>query len=357
MTRPNRRRRLAAVIGGAAMVFVLSGCLKMEVSIDIMAEDDIRTTTVFGMDRSAAEAMATDGEEITPESLCEQSGTEDQFGSGNVTDVSDDKYIACKTTGTTTLADMSDSLKHQDGKYIFAMTPDNEDQDPSAAAMGAEMFDSFKVSVTFPGKVLEHNGSSTVSGTTVTWTDPADMYSSEGLRAVAEDTGSPGDHARDNNNTDRDTAGATSTSDSKKSGTSTVLWIVIGVVALLVIIGVVVAIVLLTRKKGGAPAPAYPQGPGFGQYPDGSQYAQAQQPGYPAGAYPQAPAPPQGPPDPYQAAPPQAPPDPYQAAPPQAPPDPYQAAPPDPYQAAPPQAPPDPYQAAPPQAPPDPYQA
>lgn len=217
-------------------LLALSGCMKMEMSVDIKSDDDVRVKMMVGMERSAAEAMADSGAgEMTADDLCDQAG-DTGMGTDDVTvkDVSDDTYIACEMTGTTDLASMADSLQHADGKYTFSMTSDQEG-DSSAAGLGAGMFDSFKVSVTFPGKVLEHNGSSTVSGTTVTWTDPNDMYSPEGLRAVGEDT---------------------------SSSSSNWLWIVLAVVAVLVVVVVAVVLVVVLRgrgSKGSVPAQQYPQ--------------------------------------------------------------------------------------------------
>jgi hypothetical protein len=87
--------------------------------------------------------------------------------------------------------DVDLSIVHADGEYRFAMASGEIDvstggQDQVTAAL----FTDFRVSVTFPGEVTSHNGSSTVEGTTVTWTDASDLTSGEGLRATADEPGS-----------------------------------------------------------------------------------------------------------------------------------------------------------------------
>jgi len=205
---------------------VLGGCMKMEMSVGIKSDDDIRVKMVVGIQEDAAAAMAENGEEMTPEDLCGQAGSDTGVTDATVKDVSDDGYIACEMSGTTDLESMADSLQHADGKYTFTMVSDEGD---ASAGLGANMFDSFKISVTFPGKVLEHNGSSTVQGTTVTWTDPNDLYGSEGLRAVGKD---------------------------QASSSSGWLWIVLAGIGLLVVVAVVLLLVL--RGKRGKSAPPQP---------------------------------------------------------------------------------------------------
>ena len=161
--------------------------MKMEADVDIASDDDIRVTMMVGIDRGAAAAMAESGEETTPDDLCGQASSDDRVADATVKDVSDDDYVACQMSGTTDLESMAGILDHADGTYVFAVT---SSEAGGAAGLGADVFDSFAISVTFPGPVTEHNGSSTVDGTTVTWTDPGDLYGSDGLRAVGKDTAS-----------------------------------------------------------------------------------------------------------------------------------------------------------------------
>lgn len=226
--------------------------MKMEMGVDIRSDDDIRVTMMIGLERSAAATMGEGDEELTPEDLCGQAGDDTGVRDATVKDVSDDEYIACEMSGTTDLASMADSLQHADGKYTFSMT--SGEGGGSSAELGAEAFDSFKIAVTFPGEVLEHNGSSTVDGTTVTWTDPNDMYGSEGLRAVGEDTAS----------------------------SSSWLWIALAGVGMLGVVAVVLLLVLRGRR-GQSAAPVQPYLPPTSPQPGPPQPGQpGQQPPPPA---------------------------------------------------------------------------
>ncbi|MCL2422489.1 MAG: hypothetical protein FWD11_01115 [Micrococcales bacterium] len=244
---PKMRRNLFAVSICAAALIATSGCMKIDLSIDIKSDDDIWVSSVLGARRSAVEAQ-----EINADDLCESLNKDDGvtlyapgLTDAPATDVSDDKYVACKMEGTSNLENMTDNLEHVDGTYVFTM-----DSSDSSEGVNSSMVDSVEISVTFPGKVLEHNGSSTVSGTTVTWTNPDDMFTPEGLRAVGEDT------------------------PSTSTVSDYVLWIAIGVVGLLVIVIIVVVLVVVLLRKGGQnPPPMLPYQP--------QPYPQPGQTGYP----------------------------------------------------------------------------
>lgn len=234
---------LATVVAGS---FLLGGCMKMEMGVDIKSDDDIRVAMMVGIQRSAAAAMAESGEEITPEDLCDQAGSDSGVTDATVNDVSDDNYIACEMSGTTDLASMGDALQHADGKYTFTMTSSDAD---SNAGLGADVFDSFRIAVTFPGEVQEHNGSSTVDGTTVTWTDPNDLYGSEGLRAVGKDKAS-----------------------------SVMLWIMLAGIVVLVLAAVAVLLLVLRTRRGTGAAPMQPYLPPTDPHPGPPQPGQPEEP-------------------------------------------------------------------------------
>ncbi len=248
--------------------------MKMEMGVDIKSDDDIRVSMMVGIERSAAAAIAENGGgELTPEDLCGQAGGDTGVKDATVKDVSNDDYIACQMSGTSDLKAMADSLEHADGKYTFAMTSGEDD-----SQLSADMFDSFKVSVTFPGDVQEHNGSSTVDGTTVTWTDPKDLYGSEGLRAVGNDTAS----------------------------SSVWMWMLLAGAVVLVVAAVVVLLLVLRSRRGKRAAPmqpypapagplpapqAQPPAPQFSQQPPPQPVPQTQPPAAEPAAQPPAPQP------------------------------------------------------------------
>ncbi|WP_407643720.1 LppM family (lipo)protein [Cutibacterium porci] len=97
--------------------------------------------------------------------------------------VEDKEYVGCKYTVTTTADDArgvglgltldADKVSLSIGKKFF-----------NGVELDKSMVGDFKVSVTFPGKVISHSDSSSVDGNTVTWTDIKDSTSR--LKAVSE---------------------------------------------------------------------------------------------------------------------------------------------------------------------------
>lgn len=150
-------------------------------------------------------------------------------------------------------SDDSMKITHEDGKYVFVQPASSFEGYDSGLYGDLEMV----YTVTFPGKVTEHSGNSTVDGNTVTWSDV--LAEPQDLRAVGKD------------------------SDFNP------LILIIGAVVGLVVIGGVAAIIVVSRKKkAGVPVPTgeMPGQPGY-QQPG----HQAQQPG-------QYPSSPQQPPSP-----------------------------------------------------------
>ncbi|MCL2464410.1 MAG: hypothetical protein FWF28_05005 [Micrococcales bacterium] len=260
-----RKRLVIAALGLPVLALALSGCMELTASTVIHSDDNIEMSVTIGVDKSTADLMSQSGQTLTGDSLCQEL-TQDSSGSGlpsNVTtkDVSNDQYVACQISGTTTLDQESDTITHEDGTYQFSMSSgDVAGADDSS--LSAAMFDTFEVSVTFPGAVIEHDGSSTVSGTTVTWTDPNDLFSSDGLQASGYDTA---------------------------SGVGGIpLWAIIAIVVVVVAAIVVILLVVLHKRSH---ARTYPQvGPqGFGPYPGYPPAPPAGVAAYPS-AYPSAPA-------------------------------------------------------------------
>ena len=156
----------------------------------------------------------------------------------------DDKYVGCKVSDISHL-----SFDESSKQWSFHMPGSN------SQGISASMITDFEVKVTFPGKVLTASGTGEISGNTVTWKDPADLTSSEGLKATAS-------NAPD----------------------LTWLWVVLGV---MVVGGAVAAVILVQRgrAKAARSGPGQPgpqggfQGPGNFHQPSGQQ-------GYPGQAGP-----------------------------------------------------------------------
>ncbi|NLT29650.1 MAG: hypothetical protein GXX86_04225 [Propionibacterium sp.] len=250
-----RTRALIALLTLPLLV-LLSGCVRYVTDFEIVSPEEVKLSLDFGMQNQAMEEMGSAGED-----MCGDAPFADESGATAESYQEDgpEGYSGCKVAVTTTAAELSGdglTLELADGVWHFTHTGDSEDTEGMTAEDAAQMFSDFRVSVTFPGKVLTHNGESTVDGNTVTWTNPADMFSPDGLQATGEEASAGG-------------------------GLGGALPWIIGGVVLLVAIGVVLAIVL-GRKKKTPPSGGQPYGAAPGQQPgQPGQQQWGQQPGQP----------------------------------------------------------------------------
>jgi hypothetical protein len=170
-----------------AAIPLLAGCVGIDGAIDL--RDDGTTSYDFTVTTSQA-YLAEIGVEPTP-ALCDDVARAFPVGVRVTADVTAE-HVACHASGTAPTLQFSDHLErstgaiisHVDGTYTFEWATGV----PSDAH---QRIDGFEFSVTFPGGVLEHNGSSTVWLNTVTWRDPDDLMSDTGLRATGRDRGWP----------------------------------------------------------------------------------------------------------------------------------------------------------------------
>lgn len=277
------RRRWAAVLM-LPLILVLSSCVRLNMDVKVLDDKNAEVSMNIGVQKEAAT-----GAGLTGDKLCQQDSTSGFKDNVKTEPYDDGTFVGCKITGKGPVDDTNSMLKLADGVWTFHMPGPSEADTQGAGQMTAAMFTDFKITATFPGEVLTHSGSSTVSGTTVTWTNAADLLSTDGLKATA-----------------------------KNAGGGALLWIILAVAALVVIGAVVFFVLNNNKKKSQAAAAAQPfQGPaqGYPQQPQGYPQAPNQSQGYPpAQGYPQAPNQAQGYP-PAQGNPPQG----YPPAPPASP--------------------------------------
>ena len=243
------RRCLVLII---APLLLLAGCAKFDTAMEIKDENHVHLKSTVGVSKSIASTSA--GSLASEFSDCNNSkGSAGTGSDGTVEKFEDNSYIGCIIAGETTAADLNKEdgmqITFDKNKVSFKMTSDLfRDSGRSDRTPDASMFSDFKVSVTFPGKVLSHSGSSKVDGNTVTWTDPSDLFSSSGLTVTSK----------------------------RSNGIPIWVWVIVAV-AVLAIVGVVV--VILNKKKGQkAGQPENGGAPWTMQYPgDGQPQGQLQQ--------------------------------------------------------------------------------
>lgn len=252
----NRMSRMVLAALALPLLLVLSSCMRMQMDIKVVSLDQIEMSLNVGVKKELAQAG---GQAMTGAQLCEQKNMPDN---AKTEPYDDGTYIGCKVSGTATKLD--EMLSFDSASQVWTFHMPGSDLAQGGQQVSADMISDFKVAVTFPGEVLTKSGEATVSGTTVTWTKPADLFSGEGLKATAKATGGVG-------------------------ALPAWLWVVIGLVALAVI-GALVYFLVLKKKPASVPT----QPPAGGQAYPGQPYPQpgpAPQGYQPPPAYPPAPGP------------------------------------------------------------------
>ena len=208
-----------------APLLLLSGCMKFNASYDIKDEEHVNANLTIAVSKSMAEMSGqnTGGELKECEQLMSASGITDK---ATAKKYEDDEHIGCTIVGEDNAKnigtrDSGVAITFTDDEVRFRMGQEIFSPETSGQEITPEMLSDFKVSVTFPGTVTRHSGSSTVDGNTVTWTSAKELMSS----------------------------GITATSERSSSALAWWMWLIIGVLALAVI-GAVIAVIVRHRAKG-----------------------------------------------------------------------------------------------------------
>lgn len=184
-----RRVLLAGVLAAACLL--LSGCLKIDISLTVNRDDTVSGSIILGIDKRVAGLTGQTEEELA-RSMTENS----QLPRGARNEpYSDDTFVGVRVVyDNVSLSEFNigstdpDGLRitHADGKYRVTGVLDLSEVDFSNPAISnfADTFQA-RIAVTMPGKVLEHNG--TLDGRTVTWNPkPGDRLE---MLAVSEEAG------------------------------------------------------------------------------------------------------------------------------------------------------------------------
>lgn len=186
------RRRLLAVLV-LPFVLLLAGCGRLYADYEIQDADTMNLAFDVGFQSSYAEQQFD-----SADALCEEMQAEgSSFGDVEVTAYDEDGIWGCRAEGIMERGEFGDGMElaEEGGEYHLTFdlgadqAPTQEDIDMLASGYGADAsaFD-FRMSFTFPGKVLESAGG-TVDGKTVTYTDLTEL--SQGVDITAESSGFP----------------------------------------------------------------------------------------------------------------------------------------------------------------------
>jgi len=211
------------------VIATLAGCFKGKVDLTLNSDNTIDGSMIIAIQSGIGESLGMSDEDLLKELNSDGSGID----GAKESDYNEDGFIGKKYTFENEPLDSfqnsddgSDiSITREGDTFILDGTWDTEDADTEGmdpATMGAE----FTFSVTFPGKVTDHNGELSEDGKTVTWNllDPPATLHAEGK---ATEGGSPW------------------------------AWLVIGL-GVLIIAAVIVVVIVRSRAKKNAAAQPLP---------------------------------------------------------------------------------------------------
>jgi hypothetical protein len=267
-SRGRRRLRTAVVAASAAVgLLTLAGCMKLDMDLDLSEDDTVSGSMTVAFSDQLAETMGMD-----PQELWDQAG--DQVAGDLPEGSSQEPYADGEYTGTTvTFADMpleelsgtgtdEMSITRDGDEYVVQGTMDMTDDTGQMSSLPPGVADSFdvRIAVTFPGEVVETNG--TVDGSTVEWR-PAMGESTEIFARGEASEGLGGDFP----------------------------WWIVGVVVGLAVIALVVVLVVRSNRRSGPAGPTDATATGAeAAYPGGTPVPNP----YTPGGAPPHPAPPLG---------------------------------------------------------------
>lgn len=163
-------------------LLLVSGCVRLTMGVTIVSDDDVAVSMHVAIEKASIENLT--GQPAGAQAVCQQMT---DLPPGVRTEGYDrDGFIGCRIEGRGPIAQMNGpglTVRREGGEYIFVLQTTDRFGDPEAGQAPTAAFDQMSVSATFPGPVTEHNGTSTVNGNTVTWTDPEDLFAADGLQA------------------------------------------------------------------------------------------------------------------------------------------------------------------------------
>lgn len=193
-------RRTSTALLAILALLLLSGCFKVEMDLEVNADETVDGTMIVALDEEMYAMLSADDDSS-------MFGTEDMPEGAEVEPYEADGLKGQKVTFTdvplTEFAqsleegDGEFSLRHEGDEYVFeaSMSPDDMaigsdssstgelDQSMDEAAQRMLEEAEFKIAITFPGDIVESNG--TEKGNTVSW--DVDLTEETQMRAVAAD--------------------------------------------------------------------------------------------------------------------------------------------------------------------------
>lgn len=273
------RRAAIRTVALGALAFLLSGCLKLTMDLEVAAEDTVSGAVVFGIDRDILDLTGQNLDGV----LGEESLVPPDVEGVSVAPYEDDEFAGQEITldevrleefNQDTGGGGADSLTIARDGDTFVVDGALDLSTEDAATEGipfdpSQFFESadIRITMTFPGDVQSSNGE--IDGNTATWTPKVGERTE--IRAVASAVGG--------------------------GGSSPLLWIVLGVI----VVAAIVVAMLVSRRRA-APS-ALPADGGFGSTSAGATVPVAPASTDPVPSQPEPPDPVPSQPEPAEPAP------------------------------------------------------
>jgi hypothetical protein len=176
----------------AAVCFLLTGCLKIDIGLTVHSNDTVSGSAVLAIDRRVAALTGQTEDEII-RSMTENSATQLPPGARTerytdetfigVRVIFDNMSLSTFNSGSAGPEDLR--ILHADGQFRVTGSMDLSEVDLSSPG-NQSLADSFqtRVAVTMPGRVIEHNGE--LDDRTVTWHPKAGERTD--MRVVSEES-------------------------------------------------------------------------------------------------------------------------------------------------------------------------
>jgi hypothetical protein len=171
-------RRIWRFLGGAAIALLLAGCFRVNMDLEVAAENTVSGTAVIAVEESLLELSGQNVDDLfadmdlsdLPEGSTSERYEEDGFVGQNITfeSVSLTEFAGNETlSGGATGEDLS--IVREGDEFHVTGGIDMSGQEFTGTDVPQELLDNFefRISITFPGEITSTTGS--VDGNTVTW--------------------------------------------------------------------------------------------------------------------------------------------------------------------------------------------